>query len=90
MEENSDGSPLFFNVEDFVSNCVTGDVYNHCPPNYGPAISARVGNESITCVVHDTHFDLDFRAVGNTQTIMGLRFEWLRKSNVTNHVDIPL
>jgi hypothetical protein len=46
------------------------------------AISARVGNESITCSVHDTRFDLEFHAVGNTQTITDIQFEWLAKSNV--------
>ncbi|KAI8939403.1 hypothetical protein NX059_003185 [Plenodomus lindquistii] len=54
------------NATIFVRDCVTGDAYEDCWSSYGPAISARVRNESITCAVYHTLFDIDFSAVGDT------------------------
>jgi hypothetical protein len=77
-------------VKSFVSRCVTGDAYSAvCLPYSGPAISARVGNESITCSVHDTRFNITFRAVGNTQTMNDVRFTWLGKSNAGSSWGTP-
>lgn len=69
-----------FNFSDFVSGCVTGGPCgcSGCP------ISVRVYNESVTCVMLDTHFDLDIRSVGDTQSITGLSWQWFSESDVNN------
>lgn len=69
-----------FNFSNFVSVCVTGGLCG-CP---GCPISVRVYNESVTCVMLDTHFDLDIRSVGDTQSITGLSWEWFSESDVDN------
>ena len=51
------------------------NMYEWCIPHRGLSISARVGSESVTCVVQDTHYDVDFRAVGDTQTMTRLLWE---------------
>ncbi|XP_014560764.1 hypothetical protein COCVIDRAFT_23142 [Bipolaris victoriae FI3] len=83
-QDTSTSSPLL-NLQDFVDECVLSDRPGpSCGESYDPAISVRVGDESISCTLYDTHFDLDFRAVGNTQTLAELHFEWLQKSDWGN------
>ena len=83
-QNDSIRSPLL-DLPSFVSNCVRGSSHgNSCTPSYDPAISARVGDESITCALYDTYFDLEFRTTGTTQTLTGLDFEWLQKSDGGN------
>ncbi|KAH7548874.1 hypothetical protein BM1_10647 [Bipolaris maydis] len=84
-QDTPGNSRPMLNTEGFVAECVMSDRRGvSCDKSNDPAISARVGKESITCILYDTHFDLDFRAVGNVQTLAGLRFEWLQKSNGEN------
>ncbi|KAJ4371343.1 hypothetical protein N0V83_004560 [Neocucurbitaria cava] len=77
------------NVTTFVSNCVLGATYNRCVVRGpGPAIWARLGNESIACSAHATRYTVDFTALGDTQTITNVDFEW--KDSVQNPVAIKL
>ncbi|KAJ8108152.1 hypothetical protein OPT61_g8373 [Boeremia exigua] len=76
------GGTEFYNATEFASYCVkTNNVYR-CDSESSLVFSARVGDESITCTVRNTRFDLEFRAVGSTQTITDLQVEWLAESDV--------
>ncbi|KAF1845162.1 uncharacterized protein K460DRAFT_245116, partial [Cucurbitaria berberidis CBS 394.84] len=89
MYEDEKGTVIQRNVTEFVSNCVFGSTYNNCPKaDVGPVIWARMGNESITCAAHSTRYTLDFTALGDTQTITGVGFEW--KERVKNGVATKL
>ncbi|CAO2655643.1 Nn.00g044460.m01.CDS01 [Neocucurbitaria sp. VM-36] len=82
LVEDEKGVVLSRNVSEFVSRCVMGATYNTCAKaDWGPAIWARLGNESITCAAHTTRFTLDFAAQGDTQTITNVGFEWKEKIN---------
>jgi hypothetical protein len=78
LDEARYGRSSPFNASDFVTGCVIGGM---CFPD---PIFARVGNESVTCVVQDTHFDLDFRSVDTTQSIVRLSWKWLSESDVSS------
>ncbi|KAF2831478.1 hypothetical protein CC86DRAFT_452521 [Ophiobolus disseminans] len=66
-------SQSFINVSSFVSDCIIADAYTSCPMS-GSVISARIGNESLECSVKSTNFDVEFHAIGNTQTITKIRY----------------
>ncbi|OAL53864.1 hypothetical protein IQ07DRAFT_667990 [Pyrenochaeta sp. DS3sAY3a] len=78
------------NVTQFVSKCVMPNGETSCNSNRmpGPAIWARLGNESITCAAYNTRYTLDFQAVGTTQVITNVSFAW--KDRTTHPVAISL
>jgi hypothetical protein len=80
-----------YNVTTFVSEYVVGNTLKSCDASGGPydkpVLWARMGNESITCAVHNTHFNVYVVAPGSTQTMTRVDFEWKErmKTLVTNN-----
>jgi hypothetical protein len=80
-----------YNVTTFVSECVVGDTFKDCTISGGapdrPALWARMGNDSITCVVHNTRYNVSIKAGESTQTMTNVTFEWKERmaNSVTKH-----
>jgi hypothetical protein len=51
-----------YNVTTFVSKCVVGNTFKNCDASGAaynkPVLWARMGNESITCAVHNMRFNV--------------------------------
>jgi hypothetical protein len=77
-----------YNVTTFVSECVVGNAFRACDTSRGdysnPVLWARMGEESVTCAVHNTRFKIWVMASGSTQTITTAHFEW--QERMVNHV----
>jgi hypothetical protein len=77
-----------YNVTTFVSEWLIGNAFRACDTSRGdysnPVLWARMGEESITCAVHNTRFKIWVMASGPTQTITTVDFEW--QERMVNHI----
>jgi hypothetical protein len=79
LDDSSDGWISQLTPSIFVAQCVKGSAYDLCNAISGPIVWARLRNETITCSVYVTRFNLEFSAMGmgNSQIIQSMQFEWL-------------
>ncbi|KAK8016601.1 hypothetical protein PG993_014790 [Apiospora rasikravindrae] len=74
LAEGPDGKPrTSYNATEYVRQCIAGE---NCPTSGGPAIAARLSDESIVCFVHNTTFKVQFAGLGRTQIITTYTFEY--------------